>query len=305
MPSNINISYLPHNVINKKKWDDTIEKACNSLLYAKAVYLDYMSPGWDAIILGDYEAVFPVTWRRKWGVKYVCQPAFCQQLGLFYKNPAHARFSSLFQQEITSRFVLAEIFLNYQNSDAIYHLVHNNFLFLLNKKYDELYLQYAPGFTKSLRRIKKFNFIYSDDASADEVIDLYKKNYGSKINVRNKDYEAFKKLTACLLQNRQAFVRKVTLPDNTLLAISLFLKDDHRIYNMISVTLPEGRRLEANYFLYDRLVYEFAYSKRVLDLEGSDLPGVAAFYQKFSPVNEPYFFWKNNRLPYPIKWFKQ
>lgn len=304
MLSNSNICYLTHNAIDKHKWDKSMDDACNSLLYAKAAFLDHMSPKWDAIVLGDYEVIMPVTWRIKMGVKYVCQPAFCQQLGLFYKDPLHACFIRPFQNELERRFKLVEIFLNCHNRGAAFNTSHNNFLFHLNKDYNELFLQYALGFTKSLRRIKKFNFIYSGETSVAEAIDHYKENYSDRINVRDKDYQAFKLLAGHLGSKQQAFVRKVTLPDNTLLAVSLFLKDDHRIYNIISVTLPAGRTMEANYFLYDRLIFEFAASNLVLDFEGSDLPGVAAFYQKFRPINEPYFFWKSNRLPAPVKWLK-
>ncbi|MCU0387633.1 MAG: hypothetical protein MUE71_03400 [Chitinophagaceae bacterium] len=89
------------------------------------------------------------------------------------------------------------------------------------------------------------------------------------------------------------------------MAIGLFLKDDRRLYNIASTTLPNGRTLEANHFLFDQLICEFSGQNILLDFEGSDLPGVARFYQKFSPENRPYFFWKSNRLPAVLRWWKR
>ena len=42
-----------------------------------------MARHWDGLILNDYEAVMPVTWNQKWGIKYLHQPALTPQLGIF------------------------------------------------------------------------------------------------------------------------------------------------------------------------------------------------------------------------------
>jgi hypothetical protein len=63
--------------------------------------------------------------------------------------------------------------------------------------------------------------------------------------------------------------------------------------------------MEANHFLFDQLIREFAGQDLILDFEGSDLPGVARFYQKFGPQNQPFSFWKSNRLPAVMRWWKK
>jgi hypothetical protein len=99
--------------------------------------------------------------------------------------------------------------------------------------------------------------------------------------------------------------RKVELPGSGILAIALLLQDSGRLYNIMSTTLPEGRRLEANHFLFEQLIREFANSDLILDFEGSDIAGIANFYKKFGAVSEPYFFVRFNNLPWPIKHFKK
>ena len=80
------IKYLKHNQIDKQKWDSAIENAENGLVYALSWYLDIVSPNWDALVVGDYEQVMPVTHKRKYGIKYLIQPPFCQQLGFFSQS---------------------------------------------------------------------------------------------------------------------------------------------------------------------------------------------------------------------------
>ena len=100
-------------------------------------------------------------------------------------------------------------------------------------------------------------------------------------------------------------IRKVDLPGSGLLAIILLLKDSGRLYNIMSTTFPEGRRMEANHFLFEQLIREFANNRLILDFEGSDIEGIARFYQKFGAVNEPYFYLRYNNLAWPIKYLKQ
>jgi hypothetical protein len=48
-------------------------------------HLDRTAVVWDALVWGDYEFVMPLPVRKKWGIQYVYQPLFCQQLGIFPK----------------------------------------------------------------------------------------------------------------------------------------------------------------------------------------------------------------------------
>ena len=80
------IFYLEQENIDKQKWDDCIDKAGNGLIYAYSFYLDCMSKHWGALILGDYEAVMPLTWNKKYGICYLYQPFFAAHLGIFGNN---------------------------------------------------------------------------------------------------------------------------------------------------------------------------------------------------------------------------
>ncbi len=82
------IKYLKHKDIDKNKWDECINEAPNGLIYGMSWYLDRVCPGWDALVSDDYEAVMPLPWKQKMGLKYVYHPLFAQQLGVFYRREA-------------------------------------------------------------------------------------------------------------------------------------------------------------------------------------------------------------------------
>lgn len=270
--------------------------------------LDSMSPGWDALIMGDYEALMPLTWRKKMGIRYLCQPAFCQQLGIFSAKPISREITETFLLKAALSFRLIEIYLNHANPLTIPAGTAANFVLSLQPGYETIRAHYRRDLLKNLARTEKFSLKYTISEDVENALVQYRLLYGNRMNLRTVDYEAFSTLCKKWLPEGKCFVREVRLQEgqrDELLAIGLFLKDDFRIYNIASSTLPNGRTLEANHFLFDELIKEFAGQKLLIDFEGSDLPGVARFYQKFGPLNQPYFFWKSNRLPALLRWWKR
>src|ERR1700678_4772667 len=80
------VRILKRNLIDDTKWNHAIRHASNSLPYAYTWYLDALCSRWVGLVMGDYEFIMPLPIGRKWGLLYVYQPLFCQQLGVFYKR---------------------------------------------------------------------------------------------------------------------------------------------------------------------------------------------------------------------------
>lgn len=300
--------YIGRKDLDVKKWNNLISASPNGLAYAHSEMLDAMSPGWDALVLGDYLAIMPLTWRSKFGIRYLCQPAFCQQLGIFSIETLSQEITESFLRQVVLRFRLAEIYLHYATPLVPGLSQHTNLLLQLNNPYETIRAQYRNDLLKNLTRGSKYHLTYIKSDNVSHAITLYKSYYGKKLGYRQQDYEAFTLLCNQWINQDRCFVREVYLKAQNrheLLAVGLFLKDHKRIYNIASTTLPNGRTLEANHFLFDQLIREFAGKPFILDFEGSDLPGVARFYQKFRPENQPFYFWKTNRLPPILKWWKK
>lgn len=306
----LSLSYLPYDTINKSKWDDCINNSRNGLIYARSFYLDKMAASWDAIVLGNYEAVMPLPWKRKWRIKYLYQPAFIQQGGIFSANALDHDTINSFVEVLKEHFRFAEITLNYGNEagkiQGFLAQQRTNFILNLQRPYDDLYANYHPSFTKSLRRIRKFNLVYKSSDDHKSIIRLYKKLYGQRLPYfTTADFRNFEKICDQLYREKKIHTRIAYNNDNKLLAAVILLSDNKRLYNIISCITDAGKKVEANYFLYDEIIHEFSATPFLLDLEGSDVMGIAAFYKKFNPENQPYPFIKINNLPPVVKLFKR
>ncbi len=97
------IRYIKYEDIDKDQWDDCISHSFNGNIYAYSWYLDVVAEQWDALIENDYERVFPLTWKKQFGVKFLYQPFFTQQLGVFSKNILTVKNVEEFIKAITKR----------------------------------------------------------------------------------------------------------------------------------------------------------------------------------------------------------
>ncbi|MBS1495747.1 MAG: hypothetical protein JSU03_07460 [Bacteroidetes bacterium] len=305
------VKYVRYKDIDKLKWDNCIDNAINRLLYGKAFYLDNLAENWDGLVLNDYEAVMPLTWKKKWNIKYLYQPSFIQQTGIFFTQKLSRPIFNEFISRLAENFKFAEIDLNYDNrfvlsSSAGQVKERTNYIIPLKKYKNGMTEFYHPNFIKSLRRLKKQNLNYQSGVDYNKVMLLYQQLYLSKIaSVSKKEIAGFKKICKHLMLNNSLLIRQAYNAEGVLLAAVLLLKDANRLYNIISCITPDGKKVEANYFLYDCVINEFADKGYLLDLEGSDKKGIAAFYKKFNPDTENYFHFKLNNLPAMIKIFKR
>lgn len=298
------IKYIKRSELDIDRWDQTIDDSQNNLIYAYSFYLDHMSKHWDALIMGDYECIMPLTWNKKWGIKYLYQPPFTQQLGIFSAQPITENIMNAFLAVAEKKFQFLEIFLNYGNSRHHDLLLQNNYILPLTVQYEELASHYKKDMIKNLRRTGNFTMNYIRPFELNKAIDAYKRTYGHRTpHVSSSDFNQFGKL--CEHLKDDAIVRAVTDGENNLLATALLLLKKNRMFLIQSTTLPAGRENEANYFLLDQVIREFSGKNLILDFEGSDIDGIAHFYMNFGSFNQPYYFFKRNHLHWPWKIFKK
>jgi hypothetical protein len=298
------IRFLERHQIDTVKWDLCIRKAINGLIYARFFYLDIMAKNWSALVLNDYEAVMPLTWNRKYGISYLYQPAFTAQLGMFSPFQQDIKIFENFLLQLSSYFKYCEIHLNYGNP-SLDHPVRANYILDLDKPYPVLRKNYKKRLVENLMESSLFELEYTHSIDYQNTIRLFKNEYGKRFpQTRQSDYDHFEILCGRLQENNMIFAREVRDKKGVILNSSIFFRDENRIYNIMSVTPSAGREKRAHFYLLDQLILEFSSNKIVLDLEGSEVPGIAEFYRKFGTVNQAYPFLKFNNLPFPFRYFK-
>ncbi len=301
---NSSLRYLERKEIDIEKWDWCIQQAPNGLIYARSFFLDEMSEHWSAIVMDDYQAVMPVVWKKKFGIKYIPDTAFIQRLGIYSTTVADA---AAFIDELITRF--AYIDACFETDVHIPFAAVNyrsNYVLDLNRSYEQIRPEYTPECLRNIAKAENRGCCFTHDIPVNTIAHLYEDVYGNaggenRIKMARRltrvaDHAlARNMLSPCAVRDRDT---------GELLFAALVFKDEKRLYYLMGAPSVEGRRRRATYYFIDQLVREFAGRPLIFDFEGSDISGVAAFYRRFSPSVEKYVHIKSNRLPWPVRLFK-
>ena len=171
------IKCVTYQQIDKQKWDGCIDKAVNGLVYAYSFYLDEMADNWDALILNDYEAVMPLTWRKKYGIHYLYQPFFCASLGIFTEQKITDELTAKFLQAVPAKFKYWDISLNHGNNFLLpgfgmYERM--NYVLNLQPGYETLFANFKTNIKRNIKKAEELGCIVEKNISLTPILVLSK-----------------------------------------------------------------------------------------------------------------------------------
>ena len=293
------IQYLQHNQINLTKWDATIAECGN--IYAYSWYLDIVHPGWEALVEDDYQSVMPLTGGKKFGVNYLYQPYFVQQLGVFSRQPLSSEKTEAFLKAIPSKYRFAEIRLNESNilSERFEGIeYHRNVILYLDRDYNSIRENYHTNTKRNLAKAEENNLQLIFNVIPYHVVALFRDNRGATIERwGDTEYGTLISLGKTAQNRNSAFILGVNEKgDGEILCAALFMKANGRITFLFSGLNEKGKERQAMTYLLDQVIRKYANQPFIFDFEGSDDENLARFYLGFGGVEAQYPSYSFNRL---------
>lgn len=306
----MNIRYVKHEDINRKKWDSCVHYAVNGNIYAYSWYLNNVCEQWDGLVEGDYESVFPLVWNNRLaGYKRLFQPQFCQQLGLFSVHVLSKKRINAFLQAIPKTYRYIDIYLNERNvidSDDFNISQRPNYQLMLNDTYENIYKNYSTNLKRNLKKAARQDLTFTTSIKPEKVVELFRNHQGGNIpDMTDSSYHTLHRIIYNALHRGMGFISGIQDEEGELCAAAFFLSGHGKIINLLPSSTPKGKDYNAMHILIDVLIRSNAGRPVILDFEGSAIPSIARFYQNFGAQNRPYYQIRRNTLPLWLKWFKK
>ena len=293
------IRYLEHNAIDRAKWDALISD--HGLIYAQSWYLDVVNPQWEALVLDDYEAVMPLTGGRKFGVDYLFQPFFVQQMGIISRQPLPPKEQSDILRSIPKHYRFAEIRLNESNAldDTLQNVeYHRNVVLDLNRDYETIRANYHTNTRRNLAKAEGNGLDLDFEIQLSEIMGLFRANRGATVKVwGDAEYETLLRLDKAARQQLHSLVVGVKQQETKeLLCGGLFMCTADRVIFLFSGCSEAGKEKQAMTYMMDRMIQRFANQPITFDFEGSDDDNLARFYLGFGGEERRYPSYSFNNL---------
>lgn len=307
--SNSEIRFVKSTAIDRRKWDHCIDHSISGIAYASSWYLDRICRHWDALIWGDYLYVMPLPNNSKFGISYIYQPFFTQQLGVFSAFQSDSEIVNQFLSSIPGKFRLTDLKLNISNWPTI-----TDFSIAQNTTY-QLSLQSGIENIRGLyqsntrRNIQKAvtNHVYVSKVSDISFFRQFtQKNLRNLApEIKSKHYAALHRIIEYALNKHLGEIYGAFDSTNNLIASAFFLNSHQKYIFLAASSNAEGIEQRAMFLLIDQFLSDKAGENQILDFEGSNIPGIARFYAGFGASPESYYSIHRNKLPKLLRLVKK
>ncbi len=298
------IKHLRNGEIDRSKWDQCVLTARQNMIYGFSWYLDLVSPGWEALVLDDYIAVMPLPVKSKFGFRYVYQPLYAQQLGVFSRMYPDKKLSLEFLSSIPSDIKYVDYNLNNFHSldENDFKVIKKaNYELKLNTPYEDLETRFSENTRRNIRK-SILHTELADNISPSDLVKLKRQTH--TIPMKKEFYEWLNIYLHKLIQGGKGRIIGVSA-GNKLVAASFIAVSMSRVYYLVSASNEQGKKTRAMFALIDHVIGKYADTGLVLDFEGSTIKGVARFFAGFGSERKEYYNIRINKLPFPLNLMKK
>ncbi len=262
--------------------------------------------------------------KEKMGLKYITQPKFSQNTGLWLNYPkdlSHEKKLSFeketcfdlikqleeytkanrivfYQQAFDTRYTnwLPFYWKGYQQTTAYTYRIE----YISKKNENDLLLQYNNSKQKEIKRSKKRKLEFHEDLQ----IDVFYKHHKDTLHKRGRDisydYSLIEKIHRTVKEHKSGTILYITNQTGEIYCARFIIWDKIGAYSLASSTNQEQKTSGASSLLFH---YCINYAKNfvdVFDFEGSMIEDVENSYRKFGTIQTPYLcinkIMTNNKL---------
>ena len=300
------IRFLSRRDIENDKWNECIKSSHSSQIFGCSFYLDICCPDWSALVLNDYEAVFPIIIKNKYLINHITQPYFVRHFGVYTTNASPdlkpwiqqlTKLASYFNFNV---FNSSDDFSNeFESKEKIYQSLNLDYSYeTIKKKYSESHL----------RKIKKITPL---ETAIIEISDytIYIKEFRNTVSEKKLNYKESHLNILLQLMNELPkhckVISKGLLLNGELVAGAYFVQYNNRL-----LYLKGFRRFSTDndggmFLLFDSTVKENCDQSLILDFGGSNNLNVRQFFKGFGAEDSVYLHLKKNEMPKIIRWLKK
>jgi hypothetical protein len=302
------IVYVEHERIDRSKWDACIDASLHGNIFVCSWYLDAVAGSWEALVLNDYEAVFPLAPSSKFGIRYLYQPFFTRYFGLYTKGEVSAERITQFIEAIPDKFRYMEFCLHecQRTINAGFESKERMFQELdMGLPYEKLYSAFNDNAKRSIKKALKTSFKIREGIGGAEVVDLFKRTKGTELEVfESADYEKLIILMDSCSKRNSSESFGITNEKGELCAAAFFMNYKNRYIFLKSGVTDEGKNKGYMHLIFDTFIRKHAGTNLKLDFGGSSVVSVARFYKNFGAKDCVYLQVKKDRLPKLVQWLK-
>lgn len=298
--------FLLSHQIDTERWDRIVDRSPNGRIYGYSWYLGGLADRWGALIEGDYEYIMPLPYNRKYGLYYIFNPSYVQQIGIYSdRREVTGEVYARFLQAIPKRFRLVNFSVSLDTAIPLKEgeclKKRTNLILAMNRPYEEIY----QGFSRNIKRIvrdapESFSLV-EDFEDIEGIIRMYQQEVPYS-RIGDVFHERLCRVAQTARKQNKLLPLKLLDEKGRVLSSFTFFISHGRVYSIAGSQTPAGKEVHGTYLLMNEFFKRYSQEYELFDFEGSDIPGIQSFFKKWGSVPEYYYQVKIVR--FPVKLFR-
>lgn len=275
--------------LDLEKYSNALNDSLNYRIYAEYWYLDVlMDENWECWIYGDYEVIMPIPFQLKLGVKFVLQPTYCQQLGVFYKEEISKELFQQFEKKLHKKFVRSYCF-NEENTETFHPKgqLKSNYVLDLNRPYETIKKQFSKSTKWNLKQFEKSEQKVESETNIARILDFKEKK-----STLSFSKDKLENLMNVLAQKDKLHIYTLKAHEN-LEAYACFINSKNRVLYLNSTATQLGKKLGFPTGLLNHILEKYQNQSCLFDFEGSNIPALKSFFKGFGSQEKKYTLYKS------------
>jgi hypothetical protein len=297
MEKGLKIDFVQRKEIDAGKWDAVIAGSPAETIYPYTWYLDAVADNWSALVVEDYRYVMPVVWKRKAGMRYMYQPFYTQQLGVFSREYVDPELICRMLRILYKKYRFGGLNLNVKNlvgEGAPFGVDDkSNYVIKLHQDYNAHFNLFTTNTRRNIRKSMEFPDLLDKNLPVAELVRLKREN--DVIKRSEEDYRWLARLFETVKERGAGKIYAIRTGSEVTSAAFFAFSKTRAIY-LLSASSQEGKERRGMFRIVDAFIRDHAGSGMILDFEGSNIPSVARFFSGFGAQPEIYQGVSFNRL---------
>ncbi|MDH6253599.1 hypothetical protein M2347_003326 [Chryseobacterium sp. H1D6B] len=267
------IRRLQYHEIDFNKYTECLEGSEQKNWYAKKEVLDQLSGNWELVVYGDYEAVMPVPFKVKLGIKMVIIPLFCQQLGVFSKKD-DLHINNQFLKFLKRKYIIFLYSFNQYNVLPDQVEKKKNYIIPISI-YDQLRKKYFKGRKSTVKWSQ--HLFYREMLFDSECISFIQNNfkglYKESDVIKLNNYLDF-------LNDKSSLKLCGVFLEDKLINLAVLISDTDQLSLLALINDEDFKNENGPSFLIDKILKNYIHEKS-LNFMGSNIRGIEVFFKSF------------------------
>lgn len=276
--------------IEQEKYQPLLKRYAPNCPYFLPWYLEAATDGhWRLLVYNDYEVALPFPVARFGPFQHVPHRFYIQKLGfLGGSKPQQEEMLTMWQKRYPFGYYAFHL-SPLANCAPIRQ--RKNCVLTLNTNYEQLKLRYSE---QHLRKVKqRQNYVYeriTSELEIHQVMLALAKEERHPLSAKNEQRRRL--LMSAALHHKALYFQKAT-NSHEALAYNWWIFAGNRYTYLGGAENSAAHSLQLKSCGIDAFIQEFSGQDLLFDFEGSDIPGIARYYEGFGAAVEYYSAWEH------------